>query len=136
MRDFVEFINYIEKQTARKKFSQMAYYEEFCRIINYKNNNQCGHFKQLFYAIFDFYQKYPDLKNQVTPPPFDISLNDHEDFIKKWREFLNNQSNSNTDYDVAKLKSHLPYSCGGELENGGGWSPTAKILFSVIAQYK
>ena len=31
------------------------------------------------------------------------------------------------------IKEKLPYACGGYLEGGGGWSPTVKILFSIIA---
>lgn len=119
-RDFESLIKFCEKN---KRFKNMAYSDAFDRIINYRENNHSGHFKQLFEKIYDFYSENPHFLDIPKAPPFEIS--EHEDFLNEWRDFIFED----------EISDNLPISVGGNATDGGRWSPTAKIMFSVVAFY-
>lgn len=136
MRDFEScllFCHVSQREASRNRFYNSAYMDAFYRVEHYENNNQNGHFKQLFYAIFDFLTEHPNMISQITTPPFEISS--HPLLLSRWSSFLLDEANSTRDYDVILLAEKLPNSCGGVLSGGGGWSPTLKILFPVVAKY-
>lgn len=133
-RDFDSFLDFCKNNID---FGNMAYNEAFKRIINRNENNHSGHFKQLFYAIYDFYDENPNIMDKAGVPPFEIK--EHKKFQDTWRKFIlpNDRPNQKEKigYSYESLRNNLPVSCGGSINDGGRWSPTAKILFSVIPLY-
>ena len=136
MRNFNNFIRYChisQHQSGRSRFYNSSYMDAFKRIENYEDNYQSGHFQQLFYAIYDFLTANESLVSYISTPPFEIA-NSHILF-SEWCNFLTDCTNSTPEYDVTLLSEKLPDSCGGNLYGGGGWSPTLKIMFPVVAKY-
>lgn len=136
MRDFNQFLTYCHigaNRRDRQRFDDSSYIDAFERVENYRNNNQTGHFEQLFYAIYDFLSLNSDLVSKISTPPFEVS--DNKTVFDKWAYYLNDTSNSTSEYDITLLAEKLPASCGGTLSGGGGWSPTLKMMFPVVAKY-
>lgn len=136
MRNFDHFLTYChvsQREASRKRFYDSAYMDAFKRVENYEDNYQSGHFQQLFYATYDFLTANRSLISQISTPPFEISSN--RIVFNAWSNFLMDTVNSTGEYDVRLLSEKLPNSCGGTLYGGGGWSPTLKIMFPVVAKY-
>lgn len=130
MRDFNELLAYCSRNM---NYDNMAYNEGFARVLDYESHNREGHYTQLFYATYDFLNSNRGFIVQIGPPPFDIQSNPN--IFNAWSIFINNPSLSTTGYNMNSIISNLSPSCGGTRIGGGGWSPIAKIMFSVVAKY-
>ena len=131
MRDFNRFQAFCYSNSNEYKY--LAFKGAFDRVENFQDHQREGHYMQLFYAIFDFYNTNPDLIPLAGVPAFDISANPV--FFDAWCDFIDDDTNDEDGFTTASLKRNLSPSCGGNRHGGGGWSPIAKVLFPTVAVY-
>lgn len=131
MRDFQKFQTFCHAN--KNKYKYLSFKGAFERVENYRDYNREGHFMQLFYAIYDFFEQYPELISRAGTPAFEVSSDG--DFSAKWYDFIHDDGNDADGFSTESLRKNLSYACAGDRQGGGGWSPIAKILFPTVAVY-
>ncbi len=131
MRNFRQFQTFC--YTNRNEYRFLAFKGAFDRVASYREYNRNGHYKQLFYAIYDFYSANPTLISRAGVPAFEIM--DNPVFFEAWDNFIHNDNNDADGFNTDSLKKNLSLACGGHRQGGGGWSPIAKVLFPTVAVY-
>ncbi len=131
MRDFRRFQEFCSRN--KDAYEYLAFKGAFERVENYGEYNREGHYMQLFYAIYDFFTRFPMFIAQAGAPAFDISGNIA--FFQAWYDFIQDDANDNDGFYTESLRKNLSPACGGSRQGGGGWSPIAKILFPTVAVY-
>lgn len=131
MRDFETFRTFCHANKG--KYEYLAFKGAFERVENYTDHNREGHYMQLFYAVYDFFEQNPEFISRAGVPAFDIS--DDADFFDAWYDFIHDDTNDTLDFSTESLRKNLSPACAGDRQGGGGWSPIAKILFPTVAVY-
>ncbi len=131
MRDFRKFQLFCHAN--KNRYEYLAFKGAFERVESYRDYNREGHYMQLFYAVFDFFNLHPALISRAGVPAFDIS--DDAEFFDAWFDFIHDDANDANGFITESLRKNLSPACAGHRQGGGGWSPIAKILFPAVAVY-
>lgn len=131
MRDFEEFRTFCHAN--KNRYEYLSFKGTFERVENFRDYNREGHYMQLFYAIYDFFDRYPGLISRTGTPAFEVS--DDDAFFTAWWNFIHDGRNDTSEFSTESLRKNLSPACAGDRQGGGGWSPIAKILFPAVAVY-
>ena len=132
MRDFEKFVTFC--YVNKNKYEYRSFKGAFERVEQFRDYNREGHFMQLFYAIYDFFDQHPRLISRAGTPAFEVS--DDKTFFTAWNRFIHDDRNDADGFSTESLRKNLSSACAGDRQGGGGWSPIAKILFPTVAVYK
>jgi hypothetical protein len=108
------------------------------RFYNRRVDNQTGHLRQAFYAASEFFRQFPSARR--IPPSLVQDgrlLVDQWSYLDRWRAFVQRHRRVLLPPGARMETVHriLPRSLGGVVTEGGGASPSFKVVIPLVDRY-